>query len=162
MLTDLKQAPIIEDATFNPVMRSLLRNEPVVIKEVECAWIETGGTMYCNEEVHEAVATLVPVSHLCTEDIAKDAEVEDDNAYSRTPVMCTSFPYDKQVSLNDEHGDGLLDSLAILMRAGDVYAAHVFNGHADEIIMFDETDTLDDVMDTVFTMFAVTGSQGSL
>lgn len=160
MLTDLRQAPIIDDDTFMPRTRKLLLNEPVTIKGQIAAWVETDGLMYCNDDVHKAVAVLVPLSHLSTKEMWEKKPVSRDS-WDREDPYCTQFPYDKDVVLSDENGGGMLNSYSIVLQTTDGYAAHVFNGHANELIRFTPDDELADVFDTVYTMFAVTGSENN-
>jgi hypothetical protein len=151
MLNDLRHAPIISEGTYTPTERNILHPEVVQVIRMNCAWIESFGSMLVNEDEWNVVAALVPIQQLST--VAKLAEDSDHH--------CKDFPSDptQPVVLRDEHGTGLLDALCIIIQSpscGD-YGAHVFNGYADELLTFDAGDTIEDVMDTVQTMFAVVG-----
>lgn len=158
MLTDMKQAPIIEDATFTHVYRKVLCDEAVTIKSVQCAWIEQDGGLYVNDDLFPVEATLVPIVHLATKAQWQKFDV-DAAGWNESAPVCTEFPVGQEVTLNDEHGDGLLDALAMVLRNpnDNTLCAYVFNGHANELVRFDPSDQMHDVFDTVYTMFAVTG-----
>jgi hypothetical protein len=155
MLNDLRHAPIISEDTFQPEERKLLHPEKVEVINMTCAWIESFGTMLVNDDEWNVIAALVPIQQLSNLDLMAG---DSDHKF-------TEFPRDtdKPVVLRDEHGTGLLDSLALIIQnptVGD-YGAHVFNGYAEELLNFDAGDTLEDVMDTVVTMFAVVGRGGN-
>lgn len=154
MLNDLRHAPIISEATFTPTERKILHPEVVQVIGMDCAWVETFGSMLVNDDEWVAVAALIPVQQLST---VEQLAITDEHKFEKFPAD-PSLP----VVLRDEHGTGLLDSLALIIQSpscGD-YGAHVFNGYADELLAFDAGDTIEDVMDTVVTMFAVVGRQG--
>lgn len=153
MLTDLRSAPVIDNCdTFSPQARSVLDPQPVTIGENTAVWIELGGSMFANEDEYNVLAGLLPVTQLTT---ASRMAKEDD----RYRGFENWDHLTDKVILTDATGTGLLESLAIICEhtSTKTLAAHVFNGYANEIIIFENGETLHEVMDTVVTMFAVVG-----
>jgi hypothetical protein len=155
MLTDIQQAPIIgSDGVFNPAPRKLLSSSGIQILGEECAWVETAGSLLVDGVEYEALATLVPIS--CLSVPVQKGQSE--------PLNCASHPDPEtfpEVYLGTEQSTGLLDALALVFKCVDTKRLHAyaFNGHLDDLIEFDNGDTMSDCMDTVVAMFSVVGTK---
>lgn len=159
MLTDLRKAPVIaQDSVFTAQEREVLDNDVVDVINTKCLWVEQTGSMLANDDEYVVEAALLPLATLTT--LTKQAE----NTSGNWPGLSdwTTDLYGTKVILADDAGTGLLEALALIVKhpTTGTYAAHVFNGYADEILIFEDDENIQQVMDTVVTMFAVVGRSG--